>query len=199
MDETTDEKTLANNSVPDGDKNWRIVRKEKRKATEWYRWLWLSPPVTVLKAIFLYLQIYDPVFDLVCPGGYRNCDWEIAERIAILIALVGSALWHLILLFPALDKKSQFVRWHGRQALLLAGVRTAVPIAMIMLIEFYGGLLVAILLLIPIWFAGTLWGQSQAKRGDCSLARWFGREDVLLPPETALSEAYIEALMNTLR
>jgi len=199
MDETTDENALADNSASDSDKKWRNIRKEKRKAADWYRWLWLSPLVTVFTAIFLYSLIYDPVFDLVCPDGYRNCDWDIAERIPILIALVGSALWHLILLIPALDKEKAFVCWHGRQALLLAGVRTAVPLAMIILVNIYGGLLAAILVLIPIWFAGTLWGQRQAKRGDCSLARWLGKADVLPPPEPSIKEASVKVLINTLR
>ena len=39
------------------------------------------------------------------------------------------------------------------------------------------------LLLLPTYLVGNLWGQRQAIQGDCSLARWRGREEALLPPE----------------
>jgi hypothetical protein len=39
-----------------------------------------------------------------------------------------------------------------------------------------------------------LWGQNQAKRGDCSLARWFGRADEL--PGPALN---VESMVKIIR
>jgi hypothetical protein len=158
---------------------------ETRKARNWYRWLWVSPFITILTAVYTYSLVEDSVYGLICPHGYRNCNYGLYERIAIPIALLGSALWHLVLLIPAFDRKSEFVRWHGWQALLLAGVRTAVPLGLVLLAG-EGGLILAILLLIVIWFFGTRWGQRQAARADCSLARRFGREAALPPPEAAV-------------
>jgi len=169
------------------------ARKVKRKAVKLYRWLWLSPLLTVITAVIIYFQAYDLIFDLLCSDGWRNCQWGLVDRSALAIAILGSALWHLFLLIPALDNDSEFVRWHGRQSLLLAGVRTAVPLGLGLLFG-ESGLLFAILLLIIIWLAGTLWGQGQAKRGDCSLARWLGHADVLPPPEPADKPAAVEAL-----
>jgi hypothetical protein len=111
-----------------------------------------------------------------------------------LIAVLGSALWHLILLLPALNKESEFVRWHGRQALLLAGVRTVVPLVLGGVfgfeLDWWGGYyefraLSSVPILVLVWFFGTLWGQRQATRGDCSLMRWLGRAEAVLPREPA--------------
>jgi len=137
---------------------------EERKARNWYWWLWLSPLVTIPTLTILMLifsLFYDPGRKLIC------------------IAVLGSALWHLILLFPALNKKSEFVRWHGRQALFLAGVRTAVPLVFGLVFGAEDEALLFIPVLIAVWFFGTLWGQLQAARGKCSLMRWFGRAEAL--------------------
>ncbi len=95
-------------------------------AKNWYWWLWLSPFITIPSAIFIGLN--EPGYELICGGNWRNCDYAFASLVSGLIAVLGSALWHLVLLVPALDKQSEFVRWHGRQALLLAGIRTAVQL-----------------------------------------------------------------------
>jgi hypothetical protein len=134
------------------------------------------------------------------------CDWA-AYRLIPLIAILGSALWHLVLLIPALNKEHPFIRWHGRQALLLAGVRTAVavPLAHEMAfptVDFEGYLIIVVL--IVIWLGGTLWGQRQAARGDCSLMRWFGRAEALPRPEPAEEPAQVaeldtEALVDVIR
>jgi tetratricopeptide (TPR) repeat protein len=97
----------------------------------------------------------------------------------LVILLLLSALWHLILLVPALNKTSDFIRWHGRQALMLAGIRTAVPVCMVLLTGDEYGALYAIPILLIVWLFGTLWGQLQAARGNCSLMRWFGRGEAL--------------------
>jgi Tfp pilus assembly protein PilF len=116
--------------------------------------------------------------------------------------VLGSALWHLILLYPALKDDSEFVRWHGRQALLLAGVRTAVPL--VCGLGGTGGACLAVLIQIPIYFVGNLWGQRQATRGDCTLMRRFGRQAGLPPPEPAAvaeqaKEVDPEALVDIIR
>lgn len=155
-------------------------QEDLQRAANWYRWLWLSPFVTIPTLIYLYFDSWD-------------FGW----------AILGSALWHLILLIPLLDKQSEFVRWQGRQALSLAGLRTLIPFMLTLL---YGdtGAMVSIPFLIAIWLGGTLWGQGQAKRGDCSLMRWFGREEALPGPETKqtslkASELNPDALVKIIR
>lgn len=136
---------------------------ERKRASKWYRWLWWSPLLTV------------PTFVLI-GGIIFLITWD--EDIALPVGLLGSSLWHLILLKPAFDQDSKFVRWHGRQALLLAGFQSTVLLGSIN--EFFnanGLCLVAVVIM--VWFFSTLWGQNQAKRGDCSLARWFSRADEL--------------------
>jgi hypothetical protein len=124
------------------------------------------------------LMLMEPGHELICTEGWRNCNRELAVRVTILVVVLGSALWHLVLLIPARNKESAFVRWHGRQALLLAGVRTAVPLVLGLAFEDSTGVLLSIPVLIIIWLFGTLWGQRQAARGDCSLMRWRDQEDL---------------------
>jgi hypothetical protein len=76
-----------------------------------------------------------------------------------------------------LNRKSEFVRWHGKQALLLAGVRTVVPLGFVLGFGSSWNLAWGLPILIVVWFVGTLRGQSQAARGLCSLMRWAGRGD----------------------
>jgi hypothetical protein len=153
------------------------MQMERTRARNWYWWLWLSPMLTMPTLGLLYGLISELSWILV--GSSRWGSGAVAdtiiERAAILVAVLGSALWHLILLVPARDKDYAFVRWHGLQALLLAGVRTAVPAVLGVLIGEYG-LLISIPILLAIWFGGTLWGQLQAKDGKCSLMQRSGQE-----------------------
>jgi hypothetical protein len=82
----------------------------------------------------------------------------------------------LILLKPSMDKERPFVCWHGRQALLLACLRTIIPLAIAIWEDDFEAVPVAIPLLIVVWLFGTLWGQRQADRGDCSTLRLFARD-----------------------
>ena len=151
---------------------------QRKKARNWYWWLWLSPLLTIPALVVIYLS--EPGRELICGGTWLGCDRTTAKRLNTLIAILGSALWHLILLFPARNKESELIRWHGKQALLLAGVRTAVPFLLVFAVENslerWG---VAIPSLIIIWFVGTLWGQLEAAVGKCTLMRWFGQEEQL--------------------
>jgi hypothetical protein len=131
---------------------------EKRTAQNWYWWLWLSPLATLLALAWLVT---------LHPEGAVTP-----------LAVLGSALPHLILLVPALNRKSAFVRWHGRQALLLAAVRTVVPLAFVLAFGSEGLALLAVPILIAVWAIGTLRGQLQARRGLCTLMRWFGRAEL---------------------
>lgn len=150
---------------------------DRKRARNWYWWLWLSPLLTVPTLLLLYGLVSGLMWALaepLRPGGGATFD-GIVERAAILAAVLGSAAWHLILLVPARDKEYAFVRWHGRQALLLAGVRTTIPVALVLLIGGDGALL-SIPILLVVWFGGTLWGQPQAVRGKCSLMQRFGQK-----------------------
>ena len=177
---------------------------DRKRARNWYWWLWLSPLLTVPTLGLLYSLGSGLSWTLL--GSSRPGSGSVAgiliERAAILIAVLGSALWHLVLLVPARDKEYAFVRWHGRQALLLAGVRTAVPAVLGLLIGGYGPLL-AIPILLAIWFGGTLWGQLQAKDGRCSLMPRSGRE--ALPARTEVDKDMqirkreTQALIETVR
>jgi hypothetical protein len=154
---------------------------ETKRARKWYLWLWLSPLLTVPTLLLLCgigLALSWAFAVPSRPIGGAAIHNSIVERAAILVAVLVSALWHLVLLVPARDKECAFVRWHGRQALLLAGLRTAIPLALGLLIGGYGALL-SIPILIAIWFGGTLWGQREAARGACSLMRWAGHEALL--------------------
>jgi hypothetical protein len=160
---------------------------ERKKARNWYWWLWLSPLVTIPTLAFSLSQ--EIGYDLVCRGGWQRCNWAAAERVTILIAVLVSALWHLILLRPVRNKEYPFVQWHGRQALLLAAVRTVIPLVFGLGFGLDGGALLVIPVQIVVWFGGTLWGQLQAARGKCSLMRWLGQEELLLSLQQADTQA----------
>jgi len=130
---------------------------ETQTARNWYWWLWLSPLATLLA--LAWLMTLHPEAE-VTP-----------------LAVLGSALPHLILLVPALNRKSEFVRWHGRQALLLAAVRTVVPLVFVTAFGSGSLVLLAVPILIVVWAVGTPIGQRQAARGQCTLMRWFGRAE----------------------
>jgi hypothetical protein len=155
---------------------------EQRVARDWYWWLWLSPLLTLPTAVMVALNVYDGIGrDLACGArsqGYYRCDYELLTKVSLVLAFVVSALWHLLLLIPARDKRI-FVRWHGRQALALAGLRTAVPLLITLVSQDESHFLLAIPLLIVIWFAGNWWGRWQAKVGRCSLMHWAGHQQKL--------------------
>jgi len=127
----------------------------KKSARGVYRWLWFSPLLTI------------PTLALL-----------LFSDMSITIAVLGSALWHLLLLRQALAKHT-FVRWHGRQGLLLAGLRTAFSLVYGLLSYDEEGLALSILILIAIWLVGNIWGQDQVARGDCWLMRVRGQGDGL--------------------
>ena len=116
----------------------------KDAAHNWYRWVWFSPLTTIPTLAYFYL----------------------GEGEDFSLAIFLSAGWHLVLLIPSLNKEDKFIRWHGRQARLLAGLRTLTALI------FSEALFFNTLLLVTIWFFGTRWGQKQAKLENCSLVRW---------------------------
>ena len=163
---------------------------EHKMAGKVYRWLWWSPLLTVPTNILI--LFWDPGYELNC------CSRAVEERITGITAIVISALWHLVLLGPAINKKSLLVRWHGRQAIVLAGLRTAIPLLAVLLFGFWG-LIFAIFALMLVWLAGTMLGQEEAKKGICSLARWFGHAKELPGPPVPTTEEEIQLLVKIIR
>jgi hypothetical protein len=178
---------------------------ERLTARKWYRWLWLSPLLTIPTLLIIYFNLASFSYDLFCSNGWESCiyDHQTRYKWSGIIAILGSGLWHLVLLIPALNKQRRFVSWHGRQEMILAAVRTVLPLVMFASWTDDGALF-SILFMVPIWFFGTLWGQRQAARGDCSLMRWTDRADSLSGPpaeedEEGISELPTESLESTFR
>jgi hypothetical protein len=157
------------------------LESERQTARKWYRWLWLSPLLTVPTLLFIFIVLEPFTNLLLCPQGWSNCNFDRVFALNGLIALIISSLWHLVLLIPARNKESEFIRWHGRQGMMLAGLRTSVPLLFVVIVGEEGALLL-ILILILIWLLGNLWGQNQTARGDCSVMRWTGRANDLPGP-----------------
>jgi len=149
---------------------------EIRRARNWYWWLWLSPLLTIPTLVIV--LIIQPGDDILCAGPGR-CDYSLSEHVSLIVAVLISSLWHLILLKPISDKSKPFVRWHGRQALSLAGLRTSAALFFAVVFGFDLGFLLTFPTLIFIWFVGTFIGQYQATKGRCSLAGWLGGSNEL--------------------
>lgn len=148
---------------------------EIKTAKNWYLWLWFSPVFTIPTLLFMENFRRD-LRNLICPD--YSCPRFLQHTLPYIIIVLLSACLHLILLVPALDKESSFVRWHGRQALLLAGIRTMIALWAVLSNDL-DVLLLAIPLLIIIWLVGNISGTKQASRGQCSLMTWFGHP---IPP-----------------
>jgi hypothetical protein len=86
------------------------------------------------------------------------------------------------------------------------------PLFFALLFGFYEIISILVIpLLVIVWFSGTLLGQRQVKRGECSLAQWLGRTDEFssLVPETDskrarvtepyLSEENLKSLIHIIR
>jgi hypothetical protein len=155
---------------------------EEKLAKAAYNWLRASPVVTLLT---LFMIVSMDIAQYIC-GDYwswesvSRCDYQIAENINFAFGVLGSALWHLVLLQYANNKDSEFVRKHGRQALVYAGIRTAVPLGAVVLNFLTGesGLFscLAIGTLLILWFALPNTGMAQIKReleNDPSISREF--------------------------
>ncbi|MEW5941731.1 MAG: hypothetical protein AB1750_18870, partial [Chloroflexota bacterium] len=151
-------------------------RQVRQSAAQTYTWLWLSPVLTI-PTLFFVVNV-DPGYALVCRSGFGNCDYDLASLITNLLAILVSGLWHLILLLQLQGAKHEFVRWHAKQALMLAGIRTTIPILLVILGggDLYEIGLLGILILFLVYLFGNNWGRNQAKRGDCWLMRRYGLE-----------------------
>jgi len=137
---------------------------EVNTARSLYRWLWISPLLTLPTQWVLNGQFATALSRnsyLTGPAIYV---------VAGCLAVAAAGLWHLMLLMMALGSQSEFVRWHRRQALLVGGIRTLVALAFAALSLGIVGYLIQLVL----WFVSTFWGRGQAGEGDCALMRWTG-------------------------
>ncbi|MBM3123567.1 MAG: hypothetical protein FJZ87_00670 [Chloroflexi bacterium] len=164
---------------------------EIRLARAAYGWLRISPLLTGFT--FFLIWGMDPG-GFVC--GEIDCAYGDSLYFSLLAAVLGSALWHLILLQYLNHKTSQFVRKHGRSALLLAGFRTSVPLGLLILdfLADANGLLLgctAIPILILLWAVNTTSGYKDINR-ELGLPPSAGKEtgskeSPELLPQTAIS------------
>ena len=147
----------------------------KKRAANVYRWLWLSPLLTIPTFMVLILQDFGSQW--VCQPRGTSCNFDLAFYISLVIATLISGSWHLLALRKAFDPRTNpFMRWHARQALVLAGIRTVLPIAFGLAFGVSSESLWVIPLLAAVWLFGTYWGQNQAHEGDCWLLRRWGSE-----------------------
>ena len=144
-----------------------ITAEERKIARNWYFWLWFSPilafPTSIVLGFFAYA--------IFAHGAMDYSPFWVA------IPVFGAALWHLILLIPAMDKKRPFVRRHARQAMLIVAVRTFFLFILAYALFEEHWTMVLVLPPLAIWLFGTLWGQLEANRGKSTLDKWFGRRE----------------------
>jgi hypothetical protein len=139
------------------------VNKEKQLARGPYLWLRASPLLTVFT--FYLVSNFGPA-DIFCTGNFK-CDYNVSSMINALIGVLVSALWHLILLQYIRGDRGDLVRKHGMQALMYAGIRTAIPLGVVILdmILGAGGLLACwtIPILIILWVVNSNTGLKQVE------------------------------------
>ena len=99
--------------------------KEDRLAKAAYNWLKASPFVTVLT---LFIVVSMDIGSAVCNRELFVCRGVDSAYINFGLGVIVSSLWHLLLLQYVNNKDSEFVRSHGRRALMQAGIRTAIPL-----------------------------------------------------------------------
>lgn len=164
---------------------------EKQLAKGAYGWLRASPLVTVTTYFFLSAFGFG---DGIC--GFFACTSDFLFHINAGISILGSALWHLILLQYINNKESDFVRWHGLQAALIAGIRTLIPILFLGTDFVFGAAGYFYCWTIPVlmilWAVATPWGNKQVERGECTFAKWMGK--TVTPP----SDNQIEEINQTI-
>lgn len=139
---------------------------EERQAIRAYNWLRASPFLTIPTLLLISSLDLGQSF---CDNFLSACNYEFVSYLNYTFGVLGSSLWHVVILFQyANNKDSAFVRRHGQQALIYAGIRTAVPVIAIVLDYFSstsGALAcVAILILMMLWFSQTKIGLERVKR-----------------------------------
>lgn len=132
---------------------------ERKRAKAPYTWLRWSPLLTVLTFITFYSIVYS--------NNYSNFDFYKTTFIAILL----SAVWHLLLLQYVRNPDNEFEAWHGRQALLFAGIRTGTCL-IFLAVDYISGSSIffwVIPVLIIMWMVMSSWAPA---RWLAVSARW---------------------------
>ncbi len=125
---------------------------DRKSARGAYKWLRFSPLLTIPTLLFIILS--SPGYSLLCSSNFSNCNSDLSNTLSNSLGVIGSALWHLILLQYVNNKNSEFIRRHGRQALKHAGIRTGLAL-FAALAGFFNGAALISLLIIPVLF--ILW------------------------------------------
>ncbi len=137
--------------------------KEKQLARGPYLWLRASPLLTVFT---FYMVISFSPAEFFCSNLFQ-CSYNTVTMINAVCGVLISALWHLILLQYISSDKSSIVHKHGRQALIYAGIRTAIPLGAILfdLLTEAGGALACwtIPILIVLWVVNSNSGLKQVE------------------------------------
>ena len=89
---------------------------EIRTAKNIYWWLWLSPC----------LLFFTGPFAFGVASSFRSMNRYAYSSWIDALAILALGLPHLWLLIPAIIAKSEFVRWHARQALLFQGLQSLI-------------------------------------------------------------------------
>lgn len=151
-----------------------MQKREQELAKRVYKWLKSSPLFTVVTFFIIY---YMGLSEIFC-GSYA-CNYDTTQFIDAVFGVLGSALWHLTLLQYVNNKESDLVHWHGAQALLIAGVRTLIPLLSLVIGFFLGSIDLSCSLsfigLFIIWAIVPQWGNRQVERGECILAQHMGK------------------------
>jgi cell division protein FtsW (lipid II flippase) len=144
---------------------------EIESARSMYTWLKISPIFTVPTILFLFQR--DLGYDLICGTdwitNFSNCNTDMADFVSIALAIMLPALWHVLLLIQVRNQKREFARWHGWQALMLAGIRTAISLVFVLVDGWtrmndamngtwrsgFGSYPLAVILLMIAYFAGN--------------------------------------------
>lgn len=100
--------------------------KEIQLAKAPYNWLKASPLLTIPTLLFITSIVSSSdIFYFLCVGDF-DCGSNGKQSMEFAVGVLGSALWHLLLLQYVNNKESELVREHGRKALIQAGIRTGV-------------------------------------------------------------------------
>ncbi|WKZ38637.1 MAG: hypothetical protein QY328_10255 [Anaerolineales bacterium] len=156
---------------------------EERLAKAAYNWLRISPVVTIPTLLFIVGMNIASTFCL--EYGLNVCNSQTSDAINYTFGVLGSALWHLVLLQYANNKDSGFVRKHGQQAAIYAGIRTAIPLGGVILSYFAGASIMLICLvvglLVILWLALPNMGMAQIKK-DLAVDSEITRDETLPRP-----------------
>lgn len=113
--------------------NLMNLEKEIQLAKAPYNWLKASPLLTIPTLFFITsIVAASDIFYYFCLGDF-DCGSGGKQAMEFGVGVLGSALWHLLLLQYVNNRESELIREHGRKALAQAGIRTGVAFFGVML------------------------------------------------------------------